>query len=161
MNADWVTFLIVVGIFIGWMMTNLLNRTALMVRTYLAPGRPMRVVRTRFDTVTPAVTVEPPHRFGMWITYTHAYILRGELCQRRPLNVREMASLTGLSSRQQGKYLDVLKQGRVIAVVPSGGVRWLVGKRDRRRLLPRLPYPHDVDPPAFQARSDRDGCNSA
>lgn len=115
----------------------------------LPKGRPLRPVPMRFNTVTPAVTVEPVHRLPMWITRTHAYIVRGELCRRTPFNVREMRELTGLSSRQQKKYMDVLQQGRVVAVIPSGGVRWLVGKRDRRRLLTRLPYPRELDPPDF------------
>jgi hypothetical protein len=114
--------------------------------------RPLRLVRTRFDTVTPATVIEPVHRLPIWITYTHAYIMRGEMCKRTPLNVREMAELTGLSSRQQKYYLNVLEQGRVIAVIPSGGVRWLVNKPMRRKLLTRLPYPREYDPPPFGPR---------
>lgn len=113
------------------------------------PAKPMRLVPVRFDTVTPATALEPAHRLPMWITRTHAYIQRGEMCKRTPFNVREMRDLTGLSSRQQRKFMDVLEQGRVVAVIPSGGVRWLVGKQQRRRLLTRLPYPREIDPPDF------------
>lgn len=116
------------------------------------PARPLRVVPVRFDTVTPASVIEPVHRLPMWITYTHAYIMRGELCKRRPLNVKEMQELTGLDWRAQDEYKRVLEQGRVIQIKPRAGVRWMVDKRQRRRLLTRLPYPRDYDPPAFSAR---------
>lgn len=123
------------------------NLESLWYRLFPAPKR-MRV--TRFDTVTPAVTVEPAYRLPMWITRTHAYITRGEMCERTPFNVREMRELTGLSSRQQRKYMDVLENGRIVEVVPSGGVRWMVPtKRGRRVKLNHLPYPTDFDPPDF------------
>lgn len=118
-----------------------------------APARRLRLVPLRFDTVTPVVAVEPPHRLPMWITYTHAYIMRGELCQRKPFNVVEMRELTGLDWRAQAVYKDILQRGGVIAVIPRGGARWLVNKSRRRKLLTRLPYPRDIDPPPFQARS--------
>ena len=132
----------------------------LAVAPFLLPSRPLRLSRARFEMTAPVTALEPAHRLPQWITYTHAYIMRGEMCQRTPLNVREMRGLTGLSSRQQKKYMEVLEQGRVVAVIPSGGVRWLVGKRDRRRVLTRLPYPREVDPPPFIARLERDGRNS-
>lgn len=104
---------------------------------------------TRFDTLSPAPVIEPSHRFPMWVTYMHAYIMRGEICKRKPLNVNEMTALTGLGWRDQAIYKNILVSGGVIDVVGKGGVRWLVGKGMRRKKLIRLPYPTDYDPPQF------------
>jgi len=140
----------VIGILAGIGGTLLGQRLLELAAPLLAPPKPMRLQRTADVMTFNALTADiaPPHRIGQWQTYTHAFIQRGEMCQRGPLNVREMRALTGLSYRQQVKYLDVLR-GVVVDVVPSGGVRWRVGKGARRALLPTLPFPADFDPPPF------------
>lgn len=150
MFTDWEVLLIVFGIGIGWALTNVLNRIALLVRTYLiVPPKPLRLVKDvrRFETSKP-VAIEPPHRLGMWQTRTWAIIFQGEQC-RKPLSAREMKARTGLTRPKQWEYLSVLQDGGVIVVVPNSGVVWLMSKVNRRRALITLPYHHDFDPPQF------------
>lgn len=141
-----VLFALLLGIYIGYAFREPIGKLFSVVSNRPARLKP----NTKFEAEVNVIEIEPPHRLPMWITRTHAYIMRGELCKpESPLNVREMRELTGLSWRQQGKYLDVLEQGRVVQIVSGVGVRWAVNKRTRRRMLNRLPYPRDVDPPAF------------
>lgn len=138
-----------IGLAVGAGLRNVwlaLRKTAAKRFGYLLSDKPLRLRQTFAGPVV--AVVEPPHRLGQWMTYTHAYILRGEMCKRGPCNRREMEELTGLSWRQQAKYMDVLRQGRVVQV-DGGKVAWLGPKLYRRRRLYRLPYPTDFDPPPF------------
>jgi len=112
------------------------------------PPRRRKMDTTVFGAETGIKTLEPPHRWGMWKVNTWAFMFQGELCTR-PLSAREMYERTGLTRPKQVEYLEVLSKGGVIMIIPRAGVKWMVGKVDRRKLIDSLPYPTDRDPPRF------------
>jgi len=114
-------------------------------------ARPPRLRKgdtTVFGSETGIKTLEPTHRWGMWKVNTWAFMFQGEQCTRA-LSAREMYERTGLTRPKQVEYLNVLSKGGVIMIVPRSGVKWTVGKVDRRKLIDSLPYPTDHDPPIF------------
>ena len=125
--------------------------------------RPLRLQRVQRFEYRPPVAVAPIDHLTQWQTWTHRYICLAEVLEReRGTRAGWLPSytllrrVTGQTWRCFSIYTEILESGGIVEVVERGGVRWQVGRADRRACLSALPYP-DSRPPRFNfTRSERD-----
>jgi len=139
------------GIGIGWMLHD--------------SGRPLRLRRAQITLheFKPGVVVAPVDHIQQWQTWTHRYICLAEVLERERGTRKGwlpsytlLRRVTGQTWRCFGIYNDILESGGLVEIVERGGIRWLVGRSDRRAALTALPYP-DGRPPRFNfTRPERD-----
>ena len=125
----------------------------------LADPRPQVLVPMRRNEFRPSgvKAAEPDHR-ARWRHRMHHFIRLAErLAEARAVPPGRVPSLetlrlaTGLSKRQAGYYLAVLKKGKVIETRPWAGSYWRLSRKGRRDALDLLPYPASRPPPPFRA----------
>ena len=140
------------GIYVGWLAARRFPR-------WLADPRPQVLVPMRRNEFRPpgVVAAEPDHR-ARWRHRMHRFIRLAErVAETRAVSPGRVPSLdtlrlaTGLSKRQAGYYLAVLKKGKVIETRPWAGSYWRLSRKGRRDALDLLPYPASRPPPPFRA----------
>lgn len=133
----------------------------------------LRSVAASVDRLASSKRAEKNYLAWRWAT--RSFIKAGEITAtmkgpggrlRKPLSGRAMAEITGLSLRQQKKFIDLLRLGArdpnnpdkhfpVIRVRASDGAEWLMNTGQRRVACDYLEYDLRIRPPRFKL-ADRD-----